>query len=68
MDAGVLLLDEKSPTRMDQFARMHEIYEFFTTMLEQDKQPIQAVAIEKLFFTKYNQSNAEFVYGVRGSL
>lgn len=68
VDAGVLLLDEKKPTRMDQFARMHEIYEFFVNMLEKEKQPIKAVAMEKLFFTKYNQSNAEFVYGVRWSL
>ena len=26
------------------------------------------VSIEKLFFTKFNQSNAEFVYGIRGAL
>lgn len=66
IDAGVLLLDLKAPTRMDQFARMHEIYEFFDKMVK--KQPIKAVAIEKLFFTHANQSNAEFVYGIRGAL
>lgn len=66
VDAGVLLLDQKAPTRIDQFARMHEIYEFFVEMI--DQYPVEAVGIEKLFFTKYNQSNAEFVYGIRGAL
>jgi crossover junction endodeoxyribonuclease RuvC len=66
VDAGVLLLDQRAPTRIDQFARMHEIYEFFVAMI--DQYPIEAVGIEKLFFTKYNQSNAEFVYGIRGAL
>ena len=51
---------------MDQFARMHDIYEFFVEMLE--KYPIQHVGIEKLYFDRFNKSNAEFVYGVRGSL
>ncbi len=66
VDAGVLLLDQKKPTRMDQFARMHEIYDFFDKLIH--KQPVQAVAIEKLFFTHSNQANAEFVYGIRGAL
>lgn len=51
---------------MDQFARMHEIYEFFDKMVK--KHPIRGVAIEKLYFTHSNQSNAEFVYGIRGAL
>lgn len=66
VDAGILLQDQKAPTRMDQFARMHEIYEFFVDMVE--KYSVTHVAIEKLFFTKYNQSNAEFVYGIRWAL
>lgn len=66
IDAGILLSDEKSPTRMDQFARMHDIYEFFVELIA--KYPIRAVAMEKLFFTTSNQNNAEYVYGVRGSL
>lgn len=66
VDAGVLILDVKSPTRMDQFARMHEIYEFFDKLVK--KHPIRAVAIEKLYFTHSNQSNAEFVYGIRWAL
>jgi len=60
----VLLSEEKSPTRNDQFARMVEIHQFFDTMIQE--YPITAVGIEKLFFTARNQSNAEFVYGVRG--
>ena len=66
IDAGILLQDQKAPTRMDQFARMHEIYEFFIKMI--DTYPITKVGMEKLFFTKYNQSNAEFVYGIRWAL
>ncbi len=62
--SGILLSDEKSPTRNDQFARMVEIYQFFDQLIMD--YPIQAVGIEKLFFTTRNQSNAEFVYGVRG--
>ncbi len=66
VDAGILLQDQKSPTRQDQFARMHEIYTFFETMV--DTHPIRFIAMEKLFFTKQNQANAEFVYGIRGAL
>jgi len=43
---------------------MVEIHQFFDTMIQE--YPITAVGIEKLFFTARNQSNAEFVYGVRG--
>ncbi len=66
VDAGILLLDQKAPTRTDQFKRMREIYSFFEEMVRKHK--ITAVGIEKLYFTKYNQSNAEFVYGIRGAL
>jgi Holliday junction resolvasome RuvABC endonuclease subunit len=58
-----LLQDKKSPTREDQFQRANQIFDFFTDML--DKYNIEKVAIEKLFFTDYNQSNAEFVYAIR---
>ncbi len=60
----VILSDEKSPTRNDQFARMVDIARFFEELI--DEYPIKAVWIEKLFFTARNQNNAEFVYGVRG--
>ena len=42
---------------------MRQIYDFFLTMFEQ--YPIEKVAMEKLFFTKFNQNNAEFVFGIR---
>lgn len=61
-----MLLDQKAPTRTDQFKRMREIYSFFEDMIAQHK--ITAVGIEKLYFTKFNQSNAEFVFGIRGAL
>lgn len=66
VDAGILLLDHKAPTREDQYGRMDAIYQFFVTMVE--KYDITAVWVEKLFFTRFNQANAEFVYGIRGAL
>lgn len=45
---------------------MREIYAFFEELVKAYK--ITAVGIEKLYFTKYNQSNAEFVFGIRGAL
>lgn len=66
IDAWILLQDKKSPTREDQFQRANQIFDFFTDML--DKYNIEKVAIEKLFFTDYNQSNAEFVYAIRWAL
>lgn len=63
--SGILLSDEKSPTRDDQFARMVDIFDFFEQIIQ--KHPIQAVGIEKLFFNA-NQNNAEFVYGIRWAL
>lgn len=65
-DAGILLLDDKAPTREYQYARMKQIYQFFVEMVEEHD--ITAVGVEKLFFTRFNQSNAEFVYGIRGAL
>jgi crossover junction endodeoxyribonuclease RuvC len=43
-----------------------EIYDFFQDLLTTHE--IQKVGIEKLFFTSYNQNNAEFVYAIRGAL
>jgi len=51
---------------MDQFERMREIYEYFTKLIKKHK--IQTMCMEKLFFTKFNQNNAEFVYGIRAIL
>lgn len=66
VDAGILLLDQDSPSRDDQFHRMTKIYDFFEKFIQEHQ--IDTVCIEKLFFTKYNQSNAEFVYSIRGAL
>lgn len=66
IDAGILLQEKKSPTRMDQFERAQKIYEFFVQMLTEVD--IETCVIEKLFFTDMNQSNAEFVYGIRWML
>jgi len=66
VDAGILLQEKKSPTRADQFQRIIQIYDFFENLLSEHT--ITKVAIEKLFFTSFNQNNAEFVYGLRGAL
>ena len=66
LDAGILLQDKKSPTREDQFQRANQILDFFEKLLE--KYSVKRVAMEKLFFTDYNQSNAEFVYAIRWAL
>ncbi len=66
IDSGILLLEKKSPTRFDQFERMREIEEYFTKLIKKHK--IQTMCMEKLFFTKFNQNNAEFVYGIRAIL
>ena len=64
VDIGILLLEEKGKvTREVYYERMAEIYQFFVEML--DKYTITKAGVEKLFFTDANQSNAEFVYGVR---
>lgn len=66
IDAGILLQDQKSPTREDQFTRIIQIYTFFEKLIKKHK--IQTIVMEQLFFTKFNQNNAEFVYGLRGAL
>lgn len=66
IDAGILLQHQTTPTRTDQFARVVQIYDFFSELIK--KHNIEAVSMEQLFFTKFNQSNAEFVYAIRGAL
>ncbi len=66
VDSWIILQSQKKPTRNDQFARMVELVDFFDTMLHDF--PIQAIWMEKLFFTTRNQNNAEFVYWARGCL
>lgn len=64
IDAGILLLESKNPSRDDQYSRMKDIHDFFKEFLTQH--PIHTICMEKYYFTQYNKSNAEFVYGVRG--
>ncbi len=66
IDSGILLSEKKSPTREDQYQRMIEIEEYFIKFIKKHK--IQTMCMEKLFFTKFNQNNAEFVYGIRSIL
>lgn len=66
IDAWILLQKKESPTRIDQFDRANQILEFFEKLLE--RYVIEKVAMEKLFFTSYNQNNAEFVYAIRWAL
>jgi Holliday junction resolvasome RuvABC endonuclease subunit len=58
-----LLQEKQSPTRADQFERVSQIFEFFENFL--GTYAIDVVAMEQLFFTSYNQNNAEFVYAIR---
>lgn len=67
IDAGILLLEEKNLTREKYFQRILEISNFFDTFFSSHP-AIKAISIEKLFFTHSNQSNAEFVYGIRAIL
>jgi crossover junction endodeoxyribonuclease RuvC len=59
----VVLQHSKAPTRIDYFGKMREIQLYFSQMMHD--YPIQAIGMEKLYFTTSNQANAEFVYGVR---
>ncbi len=61
-----MLQKKIAPSRADQFERVSEIFDFFETLLA--SHDIKKVGIEKLFFTSYNQNNAEFVYAIRGAL
>lgn len=48
---------------MDWFKKMGQIISFFEKLSKEH--PIEKIGIEKLYFTSRNQSNAEFVYGLR---
>ncbi len=65
-DAWILLQDTVKPTRIQYFQKIIKIKDFFDDLLK--KYSIEACAIEKLFFTKFNQANAEFVYWIRAVL
>ncbi len=63
VDAGVVLQHSKAPTRLDYFTKMREIQLYFSQMMTDHH--VDAIGMEKLYFTSANQANAEFVYGVR---
>lgn len=65
-DSGILLQKKESPNREDQFQRMIEIEEYFKILFK--KYNITTICMEKLYFTKYNQNNAEFVFWIRAIL
>ena len=60
------IINELEWNRIDNARRIFDISKFFDEIL--NKYDIKGVCIEKLFFTKFNQANAEFVYGVRWML
>jgi len=60
------VINELDGWKKDNARRIYEMWEFFDRIL--NKYKIKSVCIEKLFFTKFNQANAEFVYGVRWML
>ena len=66
LDSWILLQKKINPSREDQFQRMIEIEDYFKAIFENNK--IDAVCMEKLFFTKYNKNNAEFVFWIRSIL
>lgn len=57
------IINELDGWRKDNARRLYDISNFFDDILK--KYNITSVCMEKLFFTKFNQANAEFVYGVR---
>lgn len=66
VDSGILFDDTPIVTRQDWFNKMTNIYIFFQELIE--KHNIDLIAMETLYFTTRNQSNAEFVYWIRWSL
>ncbi len=68
VEAGALVLDTKNmQERIAQYQRMNEILDFFQEIYT--KYPkITTLSMERYFFTTFNKSNAEFIYGVRGIL
>jgi Holliday junction resolvasome RuvABC endonuclease subunit len=66
VDCGILFDDTQIVQRLDWYTKMGNIMEFFRDLTS--KHHIEVLGIEKLYFTSKNQSNAEFVYGIRSSL
>lgn len=66
VEAGTLVLESKNmKDRIAQYQRMNEIFSFFQNIYKNHSE-IKILSMERYFFTTFNKSNAEFVYGVRG--
>lgn len=66
VDAGILFDDSPITTRIDRYHKMSQIINYFQSLITTHH--IDRVGIERLYFTARNQSNAEFVYWLRGAL
>lgn len=68
LEAWALVLDTQNmKKREEQYQRMNEIFDFFQEIYKKYPE-IKVVSMERYFFTTFNKSNAEFIYGVRGIL
>lgn len=66
IDAGIILNTEQTNNRKVRWHKIYQISWFFDQLLSEHD--VWVVGIEKLYFTSRNQSNAEFVYVVRGMI
>lgn len=64
VDAWIFLQEQKKDDRVLDFQRMYEMFQVLKKQIETNN--VQCIWIEKLFFTRFNQDNAEFVYWLRG--
>lgn len=66
-DAWTIIFNSESmKNRTKQYSRINEILDFFENILSENK--IEVLAMERYFFTKFNLSNAEFVYWMRWAI
>ena len=63
IDSGIILDDSSITLRIQRYHKIQQSAHCIKKLYEQ--YPIDTLAIEKLYFTSRNQSNAEFVYGIR---
>lgn len=66
IDSGIILDDRSITHRVERYHKMQQSIQYIKKMYEHYS--IHTLAIEKLYFTSRNQSNAEFVYGIRWAL
>lgn len=63
IDAGIFVQDHDDRSRYADFLRMQQMADQIITLLKQYQ--ITSIGIEQCFFTSHNQSNAEYVFGLR---